>query len=138
MALASVQEMLDAMCMPGGEPPATIDGPVLGRNFTLRFRGLEELAAQRVRKFMASQRTDEGWRQMEADVPGGGRAKVFLDFDKNRKQVRGEILTKKMHKILKERMPNADLRVKRKEGTITLGWSPVVRITILSPDEQKI
>ena len=52
--------------------------------------------------------------------------------------MRGEILAKKMHKLLKERMPNADLRVKRREGTISLGWSPVVRITIVSADEQKI
>ena len=84
MALESVKDILDAMGVPSGEPPADLAGPELGRNFTLRFRGAEGLAAQRVRKFMASQRTGEGWRQMEAPVPGGGKAKVYLDFDKNK------------------------------------------------------
>jgi hypothetical protein len=63
---------------------------------------------------------------------------MYLDFDKNRHQIRTEVLTKKVAKIIAEQDSTLELRKRLKDSLVCVGWEPLARIKVVSQDEHKI
>eukprot|EP00972_Heterocapsa_arctica_P011593 1697938-Heterocapsa_arctica.AAC.1 len=79
-----------------------IEADEIGKSFVLNFLGDGVLAARRAKKFMMSLKSNGEWRDLCASTPDGIDTKIFLDGDKNRKQIRKEVIARKLVKVLKE------------------------------------
>ena len=69
--------------------------------------------------------------------PEGRDTRVWLDIDKNRGQIRLEIITKHALAALKDFKAEAAgaLRCRRNEGSVSVEWTPLLRIIV--NDEEK-
>ena len=115
-----------------------IDGAEIDKRFPLRFNGNANLAAARAAKFLQLQKTGATWRDVGVADVDGKRQRVFLDGDKNPKQTRREILTKKLATVLHELYPQAELFANRRQGEVKLGWVALARFADLTPDSYRI
>jgi hypothetical protein len=115
-----------------------IDGAEIDQRFTIRFSGNANLAAARAAKFLQLQKTGATWRDVGVADVDGKRQRVFLDGDKNPKQTRREILTKKLATVLHELHPQAELFANRRQGEVKLGWVALARFADLTPDSYRI
>ena len=134
--LAALQETADEMRLPAGQ--MVIDGAEIDKRFTIRFSGNANLAASRAAKFLQLQKTGATWRDVGVPDVDGKRQRVFLDGDKNPKQTRREILTKKLATVLHELHPQTELFANRRQGEVKLGWVALARIADLTPDSYRI
>ena len=134
--LAALQETADEMRLPAGQ--MVIDGAEIDKRFTIRFNGNANLAAARAAKFLQLQKTGATWRDVGVADVDGKRQRVFLDGDKNPKQTRREILTKKLATVLHEHYPQAELFANRRQGEVKIGWVALARLADLTQDSYRI
>ena len=134
--LAALQETADEMRLPAGQ--MVIDGAEIDKRFTIRFNGNANLAAARAAKFLQLQKTGATWRDVGVADVDGKRQRVFLDGDKNPKQTRREILTKKLANVLHELYPQAELFANRRQGEVKIGWVALARLADLTQDSYRI
>ena len=134
--LAALQETADEMRLPAGH--MVIDGAEIDKRFTIRFNGNANLAAARAAKFLQLQKTGATWRDVGVADVDGKRQRVFLDGDKNPKQTRREILTKKLATVLHELHPQAELFANRRQGEVKIGWVALARLADLTQDSYRI
>ena len=111
-------------------------GKSLDKFFRLQFVGQESLAAARAAKFLGLQRTADGWRErFVADPEGQGQEhRIVFDFDKSRKQVRTEMLTKRAAAALRREYPRASFQLRRQEGKISYSQVPLLQIRVPDAD----
>ena len=106
--------------------------------FTARMEGDALTATRRLQKLLLAQKNPDGtWGQLAVADPEGRSAKAWLDLDKSRAQVKLEMLTKRALTGLKEKYPaEADgLRARKSEGSISLEWTPLLRIRVLNEEQ---
>jgi len=132
----AVRDVLETMGLK--EDDVKIIGRDLDKSFTLRFAGSAATAARRARKFMSLQREGGEWKQLVAKTPDGAETKMYVDVDKNRKQIMTEMMGRRLHKVLKEKYPARDFFNRKKLGTVTVDWTPLARVVITSPEVHKI
>lgn len=132
----AVRDILETMNLKENE--VKIDGRDLDKSFTLRFAGCPATAARRARKFMTLQKEGGVWKQLVARTPDGAETKMYVDVDKNRKQIMLEMMGRRLHKVLKEKYPARDFFNRKKFGTVTVDWTPLARVIVTSPEGHKI
>ena len=103
----------------------------MGKAFMVQFAGPPPLAARRAAKLHSMQRSAGGrWTELHAALPDGAETRLFLDFDKSRKQVVAEISGKKAVALLKRAAPDSDWFLKRADAIIYSRWVPIARIVV--------
>ena len=135
-ARGAVREILETMGIKDNE--VKIEGKDLDKGFTLRFAGCIATAARRARKFMMMQKDGGVWKQLVAKTPDGAEAKMFVDIDKNKKQVKLEMIGRRLYKVLKERYPARDFFYRKVSGTVVHDWTPLARVVVTSPEAHEI
>ena len=76
-------------------------GPVLGKRWKLHMLGTRGGGARRARTFLDQLKTDEGeWRLFEATNTDDIKSKVYMAKDKNNYEIKLEVLTKKLARIV--------------------------------------
>ena len=137
VAVAAVSEAIKPITesMGLGENDFELQGQQPGRAFTLRFTGAPGLASNRATKFMGLQKVDGQWRGVKAKTPTGGESKVFVDRDKNRRTMRGEFIGRKLASVVRERAGGANVFFKKSALSISIGWTPLVKVEVVSPGE---
>ena len=143
VAKSEVQKVAKTMCEEAdmGNTPFEIEGPVTGQAFTLRFQEAYQSALLHSRKLLDAQRTGKAeWKRYQIDTleagSGGGvqQESLFLNPDKNNKQIKMEIAVRKVIQHLKRL--HTDKRfmcTSREEGIIGCEFRPIVKVVALSP-----
>ena len=73
------------------------------------------------------------------DVPGlPTKSPVFVDADKNRKQIRTEILSKRVTRWIEEKLPAASVRCRRSEGIVVCNSVPLARVVVYGPESAEL
>ena len=75
---------------------------------------------------------------MQAVGPQGEGHRVFVDYDKNGKQAKLEITTKRLHLALQKVHPDVKCFVMRRLGTVRADWIDLARVTVPDRDSYKI
>ena len=135
-ARAAVCGIMEEMNLKGDE--MKIEGKDLDKGFTFRFAGCTATAARRARKFMQLQRDGGEWRDLVAKTPDGSETKMYLDVDKSKKQIKMEMMSRRLHKVLKEKYPARDFFNRKRDGTVSTEWTPLARIANVNIDSYKI
>ena len=110
----------------------SVEGDELSKLFVVRFSGNGGLAEARARKFMQLQRVGGKWRAHNVLDEHGVARQVFVDGDKNRKQIRTEVITKKLAQILTSKTKQ-QLFGRRAEGKVFHAWVPVAKVEVRGP-----
>jgi len=111
----------------------SVEGSSPGHKYTVRFVEAADLAARHVRTILGAQRKGPGeWEQHTLPTAAGGTTPVYVNADKNNRQVKTEILLKKLVAFLKEQHPGTKVTPHREEALIKFEWRPAVRIDIQS------
>jgi len=113
-----------------------VEGDAVSKFFTAKFKGNGGLAEGRVRKFVQLQRSVDGkWRTFTVPDEHGTARQIFIDGDKNKKQIRTEVVTKKLCQILATKTQQ-QLFGRRSEGKIYHAWMPVAKVEMQGPGSQ--
>lgn len=131
--LETLQSVLNEMALRCDQ--VSLEGQPLAKTFTLRFLGGRHLAAARAEKFLQLQRTADGWRDLHVLGPQAERIKLYIDRDKNGKQNKLEITTKRLLSAFQQVHPSIKCFAKRREGIITSDYTPLARVKIADPDK---
>ena len=134
--LAGLKVIVDEMRL--NDDALRVDGDELSRSFVVQFNGDRLLAARRAKKFMMSLKSNGEWRDLTAKTPDGKETKVFLDGDKSRKQIKREVLTRKLMKVLKDQYAMRDFRMRKRDGTVSSDLSPLARVIVTSPEDFRV
>lgn len=113
-------------------------GKDLAKAYVVTFVGEPRLAARRAAMLLGTMRDAEGaWRQPHAVTPAGESVRVWLDPDKNGKQVKGEAALRRLLRAFRSVAP-ADKRVFMDTGAlaITSNWRPLARVVMGEPNEE--
>ena len=106
----------------------SVEGPQLGRNFVLQFKGANVLAARRAKKAHSLLRLPDGsWRSHSVNAPSGESIDLFVGIDKNTKQQHTERGGKRLLKHLEAKYPTQNFGFIRREGMVTWDWQPLAR-----------
>ena len=110
------------------------EGVSPGNKYTVRFVESSDLAARHVRTILGAQRKGPGqWEQHTLPTAAGGTTPVYINADKNNRQVKTEILLKKLVAYLKAKHPGVKVTPHREEALIKFDWMPAVRLDVQSP-----
>ncbi len=107
---AAIKEVLLEMQI--GEEQAEVTGQPASKAFTLRFKGAANLAAARASKFSQFQQTGNKWRELSAASLDGTKHRIFVDLDKHGKQIRTEIVARKLCRALKVKYSDTEFFTK--------------------------
>ena len=114
------------------------DGPELSKIHTFKFRGEARQAELRAQKFLQLQKRQDGtWRQHKAKDERHNEVTVYVDGDKNPKQIRTEIITKRAAVLLEQKLGKKTY-AKRAAGVIMAEFVPLLRIIVEGPDQWKL
>lgn len=115
-----------------------VQGPPVSRYFTVQFTGAPNLAKERASQVLKSLRHDDGtWERVLVKDPQDQLVQVFLGPDKAPKQIRVEVLSKKLANIL-ESQGFSEVHVNRRQGQICVSWRPVAMVEVESRDSTDI
>ena len=102
-----------------------IEGKDLDKGFTFRFAGCTATAARRARKFMQLQRDGGEWRDLVAKTPDGSETKMYLDVDKSKKQIKMEMMSRRLQgpqgEVPRSRLLQSEARWHRLDRVDTAG-----------------
>ena len=114
------------------------DGPELAKVHSFKFRGEARQAELRAQKFLQLQKRQDGtWRQHKAKDERNNEVPVYVDGDKNPKQIRTEIITKRAAVLLEQKL-GKKMYAKRAAGIIMADFVPLLRIIVEGPDQWKL
>ena len=115
-----------------------VPGPPVSQFFTVQFSGSPNLAKDRVSKVLNSLRKDDGhWERFLVKDPSDQFVQVYLGADKSPKQIRTEVLSKKLGGIW-EGMGFSEIHVKRKQGQVCINWRPIAMVEVANRDSAEI
>ena len=132
----AIQSTLDEMLV--DRTQVALEGPVLGKQFVVRFLGRQNLAASRTEKFFQLQRTGAVWKDVFATGPQEQKVKLFLHRDKSQKQNKLEATTKRLCAAIKQVHPELPCFERRKNGTISSDYQPLARVLVADADSYKV
>ncbi|CAK0853805.1 unnamed protein product, partial [Prorocentrum cordatum] len=110
------------------ETDFTVTGNDTAKFFTINFTGLPGPASRRVQKVLDSMPSSNGtWVRIYADaVSGHGAVELRMGPDKSPKQIKTEIVGKRLRQAMEREFPTHVWRVDRAKAWITAGWAPVI------------
>ena len=115
-----------------------IMGPPVAQYFTIQFLGTPNLAAARANMVLRSLKQDDGtWSRFLVKDPQDMQVPVFLGPDKSPKQIRTEVLAKRLATVL-EGFKLEDLHVNRRRGQVSYKWRPLCMVHIESRDKPEL
>ena len=115
-----------------------INGDQVGQHFTIQFSGSPNLASDRARLVLQSLRRGDGsWDRFLVRNPEGDLVQVFLGPDKSPKQVRTEILTKKLASIFQSK-GYSEVHANRRQGQVCISWRPLVMVDVTSREQVEL
>ena len=126
------------------KPDWSVDGPALGRNFKVVFEGSNAVAARRALRFHAAQRLEDGsWVALVVKLPGDGglgeTTKLWLDMDKNKRQLREQRATKLLGPLVKAKLEDtAQVWTSKANLFVSVDGTPLVRVACPSPRSDDI
>ena len=109
-----------------------VEGRDLDKSFNIQFHGTGNLAIRRVAKFLSLQKSEGEWRTFTAKMPDGQPTRIYVDSDKSPRQIRKDILTRKLHKVLKGHYPAIPFFCRKRDGVVSVDWVPFARVSVLS------
>ena len=113
----------------------SLNGDDLGKRFVLQFTGMSHTASKRAQKAQDLLRNpDKSWKKFNVTSPGNRQTEIFVSRDKNGRQIRTEISTRRMRDAIHAAHPNLNLFVNKQQGTVSDGWTPLVKVEP-HPDE---
>ena len=109
-----------------------VQGDATTKYFTIQFTGQIGTASKRVQKVLDSMRGRDGtWTRIFASTAAGdGQVELRAGPDKSPKQIKTEIVGKRLRQALEREFPNHTWRVDRTKGWITASWSPVIEYAV--------
>ena len=109
-----------------------VQGDATSRYFTVQFTGLPGTAANRVQKVLDGMRGRDGnWTRIYAPaVAGAGMVELRAGPDKSPKQIKTEIVGKRIRQALERELPSHTWRVDRTKGWIMANWTPVLAYVV--------
>ena len=122
----------------GSAAPMTADSPFF-KEFIIKFNGHTALAARRAGKTHSLLRNPDGsWRELTAVTPDNENCRIYIDIDKNNKQLSKERYAKKLHTACKELYPAKEFYFQNTEGKITSAYQLVAHVIVEAKDEWKV
>ena len=115
-----------------------IIGQPLDKSFVIQLTGATGLVARRARKFLSLQNPEDGWKDFHDTTPDNNETRIYIDKDKNRKQIKKEVLSRKLVRILKAKFPTKDFNAQKRTGVITSNVFPLARISVTGPETHKV
>ena len=113
-------------------------GSPVGQYFTFQFLGAPNLAQLRSRKVLQCLRLEDGsWDRFLVRHPEGSLVQVFLGPDKSPKQIRTEILSKKLASIL-ESKGFQEVHANRRQGQVCVSWRPLCMVEVVGRESADI
>lgn len=109
--------------------PENAQGSV-ARRFVAQFIGDDRTATRRCNAFYEAQRTSTGWKRLQADSPGGGKSNLYIDRDKNGRQLATEKLGRKLRDAIKRVQPSLEVYLQRSTATIVCSYKPLAKIIV--------
>ena len=142
IAKAAVLEgSIGTLLAEAGLAPAdySIEGEQLGKFYALRFTGEPNRAGRRLNKIMDSLRGPAGdWREIEASTPTGKNVKVYVNRDRNPRQVKEETLGKRLQKAVLQQLERKGTSMhtyfKKRDNTLFVNWEPVAKLVVEGPE----
>lgn len=133
-------------------PPVEFDveGISPGTTYVIRFKEPPDVAARHVNKALQSQKTGTAqWKRYEVRCPGdaptapGTSELLFLNADKNGRQVKLEVGARKLVTILKAKHPEQKfVCLSKVEGIVGLAegkpWKAIAKISVLPPSNVEV
>ena len=116
-----------------------IEGEQLGKFYSLRFLGEPNLAGRRLNKFMDMLRGPAGdWRELGASTPTGKHVKIYVNRDRNPRQVKEETLGKRLQKAVLQQLERKGTPMhtyfKKRDNTLFVNWEPVAKLIVEGPE----
>ena len=100
---------------------AKLEGPALGKAFSLQFGGDTVLAARRAKKAHASLRGSDGsWKEHKVRAPSGEEVDLYVGIDKSPKQQQTESCGKRLLKHLQAKHPEEEFGLV--PSRVASGW----------------
>ena len=122
----------------------TLKGKAIDRWFVASFKGTPDISQRNVRSTLDSLRNEDGhWERVLVDdvsLDSQGRplqVQIFLGPDKSKKQVKTEVLTKKLGGILFD-LGIKDIDTRRFKGEVLASWQPLAMVQVNGPQETEI
>ena len=113
-------------------------GSPVAQYFSFQLLGAPNLARDRAQKILQSLRAEDGsWDRFLVKDPAGSLVQVFLGPDKSPKQIRVEVLSKKLSQIL-ESKGFKEVHANRRQGQVCVGWRPLVMVDVLDRDHAEL
>ena len=127
-----------------------VEGLSPGTSFVVRFREAPDQAARHVHKVLQSQKTGPAqWKRYEASCPGDStdapctNELLFINGDKNGRQVKREVASRKLVAILKA--AHTDKKIvclSKAEGIVGLAegkpWKAIAQVSVLSASNVEV
>ena len=116
-----------------------LEGDQIGKFFTMRFTAERGLASRRANKFFESLRGPAGgWKDTDSTSPAGKKVKLYFNRDRNPKQIKEEILGKKLVRAITQQLQTANnpqnCYFKKKDNTVFINWQEAAQIEVSGPD----
>jgi hypothetical protein len=116
----------------------TIAGAELGKTWRIEFKGADGLGTRRARKAQQMLRREDGsWLDPHANGPDG-RVRLYISEDKSPKQVRTELLGKKLLSAVQLVHPGKPAKLLRRTGAVTVAWKAGCKVCVDGPEEPAI
>ncbi len=134
--LEAIQSTIDEMRI--SRDGYVLDGEPLSQSFVVRFSGDTNLAAARAAKFLQLQRVGRTWKEVSARDASDVMQRVYVDGDKNLRQSRTEMATKRLHSALKQCHPQLQFFARRQIGEVCLDYMAIARVIVVDANVTKL
>ncbi len=128
----SLQPWLDELGL--HDKPYRLDGPPMGRNFTLKFTGTPGLGAKRAKKANVLLRNKENntWREMSTTDPEGTHVRIYVSPDKSPKYTRERQLCKRLLRSFNHAFPGRSFYFNPRLQAVCLDGKPLATVVAKS------
>ena len=138
LSTVAVANAISPWLRDGGFEPSSyvIEGGELSKRRFIRFRGLPAIAQAAVATMLRRLRAPDGeWVHLEARGADNILYPIYIGPDKNGKQTRTEIESKKLRDLLKSKHPDLVFHRNPATGVISTGHQQLVRVEPVAGDE---
>ena len=115
-----------------------LKGDSVSRWFTAYLKGTPEIATRNARSILDAQRTEDGgWERVLVTNPASGIVQIYLGPDKSAKQIKTEVLTKALKRVL-QGLGFSQVDTRPFKGEALIDWRPVAMLDVKSKDDVDI
>lgn len=108
-----------------------LQGEDLAKKFIIKFSGNAQTADRRVRPALSSLRAADGaWQRFKCLSPANRESYLCIGPDKSPKQIKTELVGKKLLQAFQKAHRDRQLFLSSKEGVISHAWVPIARVVV--------